>query len=958
MNNNRVISFLLAFVLLAACLPHSPALAAEEHGPEYGNYIPGSHIVRGAASVSVMLTGSKRDPKDPDAWKEEIRVFSFDPETGLAGTGEGREPGDEVKWVKWLEDGFGYTVQLLRPGKYELSGILYYVLDPANEQHAALLDELEAALDKADAKTQQTTGTNLYKWIQKRVKAKVPEDLAEVCRDPLNALLTGYASPEAYAPLLRAVMSLARIPTVVVDGKRRIKNDEITGTWAVCELDGKWLWTDPALDAGKTACFAKEESALRKDHTLSEEAEDYVQQYIRSNYVDVLMRDDLETAERLKLKNRNEGNFYSIAFIDGPLYSVGPGEPVTLRIYRNYDSPFSANDNAETIRYNILHNILWEKEIYDDRYHSFRRPWTNEPDFAKTEIKSGDVEILEYNEDLTRIVLRFKTPGRYRTWFSGDEYCVLDPEDPEQVEIGRLLDEARNIPRGESDRGTAKKLQDWEAAKLRYDYKAFRLIYDLYWNDDPNVVVDPSQENDNLMEASQDAFGAVVSGTAVCGGYSNLYTLLLRNAGIPAFQVTGYLTRSGMAHAWNILRMDGQWLYADPTWDDSGSSSSSRYFAGTLDQYRKHHAGDFAGEDSYVTGMFEESVYSTMRHRFDTRYAVKLEMPDMLRALPGDVSAYSFPSKDPPFYPIRTEISDDSIKYDFGKKKVNIAYSVHDARGEEIEAFDLDEHKMYTSDRRAGFTRFPKGQIVDLLMTNYLGPYKPTDKPFLSQEYVWSRTVLEETTYSYSVPMKRNEIRGYSEKSCRTWTYDMEMRKKAMSWDLEKDGTTLTVTARFDENGKTVRASVVLTPPSGGNSLGWETTKDGHVTSLRVDDGDDTYILTEMTDTWKQIRYEAYLRKMLRKYPAITENDPLPEGVHLYRFSKDSLVTTANTMFLFRPGLYNGDPIATTDELFIWDEDGHLQVNPDARDLNGAPISLKMGKTMDLSMATRILISD
>ena len=957
MNKKHLIALLMAFVLAAACLPCSPVLAAEEPGTQYGTYIPGSHIVRGAASVSVMLTGSKRNPQDPEAWKKEIRVFPFDPGTGLAVTGEGREPGDEVKWVKWLEDGFGYTVQLLQPGKYVLSGVPYYVLDPADERHTALLDELDAALQKADAKTQKATGTGLYKWILKRVKTKVPEEMADTCRDPLNALLTGYASPEAYAPLLRTVMSLARIPAVVVDGTRTVKKEEIAGTWAVCELDGKWLWTDPAPDAGKTDCFAKEESDMRKDHTLSGGAESFVAQYIRSNYMDVLMRDDLDTAERLIKQNRNEGNSHEIAFIDGPLYSVGPGEPVTLRIYSNYVRDLESED-PETDRYNILHNILCEKHIYNDQYHFFKGPWTNEPDFEKTEIKPEDVEILEYSKDLTRIVLRFKTPGLYKTWFLGDDYCVLDPEDPEQVEIGRLLDEARDIPRGETDRETAKKLQDWEASKLKYDRQAYKIIYGFYWDDSPIATVDMTRENFDLSEASQDAFGALASGTAVCGGYSNLYTLLLRNAGIPAFKVSGYLNSRKMGHAWNILRMDGEWLYADPTWDDSGRSSSGKYFAQTVDQYMKHHAGDFAGEDSFATDMFETSVYSTMRHRFDTRYAVRLEMPDMLRALPGDVSAYSFPEKDPAFYPITTEVSDDSIKYDFGNKKVNIAFSIHDARGEEIEAYDLDDKNMYTSDRRPDFDRFPKGQIVDLLMTDYLGPGKPAGKSSISQEYIWSRTVLEETNYSYSVPMKRNEIRGYSEKSRRTWTYDMDLRKKAMSWELEKDGTTLTVTAHFDENGKTVRASVLLTPPSGGNGLGWETTRDGRITSLRVDDGDDTYILTDMTDTWKQIRYEVYLRKLLRKYPAISENEPLPEGVRVYRFSKDILVTSADTMFMFRPGLYNGDPIATADELFFWDEDGRLQVNPDARDLNGTPIALEMGKTMDFSMATRILITD
>ena len=273
----RFICCILAILLLAACLP--PAFAAETPVKEYGVYIPGSHILRGESIVSVMLTGEKRNTNDPDAWKKEIRVFSFDGEKGVFETGEGSEPGDEVKWVKWLEDGYGYTVKLLRPGKYLLSGVPVYVMDMQEERQAALVEELDGALEKADAKTQAAMGTNLYKWIQKRVKAKLPADrpeLEDICTDPLNALLTGFAAPEAYAPLLRLVMSMAHIRTVVVDGKRLVKKEESEGTWAVCELDGKWLWADPALDAGKTAYFAKEEDAMRKDHTLSEGAELFV----------------------------------------------------------------------------------------------------------------------------------------------------------------------------------------------------------------------------------------------------------------------------------------------------------------------------------------------------------------------------------------------------------------------------------------------------------------------------------------------------------------------------------------------------------------------------------------------------------------------------------------------------------------------------------------------------------
>ena len=958
--NKRFISFFLVFALLAALLPAGFAAGAEETAGEYGNYITGPHIVRSAASVSVMLTGAPRDAKDPEAWKKEIRVFALDPDTGLFENGEGREPADETKWVQWRENGYGYTVQLLKPGKYMLSGVPYYVLDPAVESHAALLDELEATADKCHAKTEKTTGTNLYKWLQKRVKAKVPEELAEVCKDPLNALLTGYAAREAYAPLLCMILSLEKIRAIPVDGKKTAKDGETDWVWDVCELDGEWLYADPALDAGKASWFAKDEAAMRKDHILSEEAEIFVERFLRSAYIDVLLRGDNELEPRLRHANGNEGYSASILFIDGPLYSIGPSEAVTMHFYSTYDdSDFRPEAYGAGWKENVVSTYFYQRLDWNTQFKYFYDPLPkNEKDYFRSRdiVEGRDVEILAYDPEAGTVTAKFKTPGLYKFFREGDFFCVLDPDDPEQAEIARLLDEARGTVKGSTDRETAKLLQDWEASKLKYDYEAFRLIKK--WNyglDDPGANDVYTDEIGMQEDASQDAFSGLISGCAVCGGYSNLYSLLLRNAGIPAFQVGGYLRARNMGHAWNILRLDGQWLYADPTWDDVGKTSASRYFCGTYAQYVKHH-DEFGGKDTLVAELFENTVYEVMAHRFDTRYGVRLELPEVLRVLPGDVSGYPFPQKDPVFFKFaKFAIDDDHIEYGFGSNKVALASCKLNMRGESWETFDDDETRLVPQRKEY---RYFKGMIYELKVQDYPGNMKPDKKPSIRQEYVWARTVLEEAKLSYSVPMKRNEIKGYSEKSSRTFTYDPDMNKKAMSWELEKDGSILAVTARFDENGKTDRVSVLLTPPSGGNGIGWETDRAGRITSLRVDDGDDTYLLEDMTETWLQTRQEVYRRSVLRKYPALSDTEPLPEGVHLYRFSKDYLVTVDAYLYFNRPNMYGGEAIATKDELFIWDEEGHLQPNPDARDLNDRPISIQMGENMDLSMATQLLITE
>ncbi|MCR4865401.1 MAG: hypothetical protein K5921_00585 [Lachnospiraceae bacterium] len=76
------------------------------------------------------------------------------------------------------------------------------------------------------------------------------------------------------------------------------------------------------------------------------------------------------------------------------------------------------------------------------------------------------------------------------------------------------------------------------------------------------------------------AYGALVEDSyglknrAVCGGYAQAFQYLLQQAGIEAAYVTGYadsesgtLTEQG-SHAWNIVKLDGEWYEVDSCWDD------------------------------------------------------------------------------------------------------------------------------------------------------------------------------------------------------------------------------------------------------------------------------------------------------------------------------------------------------------------------------------------------------
>ena len=58
--------------------------------------------------------------------------------------------------------------------------------------------------------------------------------------------------------------------------------------------------------------------------------------------------------------------------------------------------------------------------------------------------------------------------------------------------------------------------------------------------------------------------------SAVCQGYSDLFTALCKNVGINAIVVKGYVKNAGkvmpLSHAWVAAELGGEWFLFDPTW--------------------------------------------------------------------------------------------------------------------------------------------------------------------------------------------------------------------------------------------------------------------------------------------------------------------------------------------------------------------------------------------------------
>ena len=860
-------------------------------------------IAAAPAKVSVLLCGAEGNGGQPD--------IRYDPQSAEEGlyAGPYAQAGTLPAQLTATEDGSVYTVTLTEPGRYLLNGEPFYVVAGSDESMAALQDELAEAAEKAEGKKQKQTAEKLYNWLVKRVRNVPAEEadgkMEQYGTDPVNCLLMGAALPETYADLYHLVLRYAGIESVIVSGTA----GDAPHRWVLCRLDGEWFHADPALDdikdkSGKKY-FALDSGKIARDHALSEDSAAFIRNMVEPLLLDAFMDGNKALQSRLELKSTKEGWFFEEYEFVGKNYSLGPGEPVTVRRFRNFRD--NSNDEGQP-DWIIAANMVSAYYPWDETNQTFLNFYTS-PEIPSEE----DINVLSISEDRTSVTVSFNKPGLYMA----GNYCyyVLDPEDPRQVEVARKLDEALASCRGETDRETAWNLYRWEASQLTYDYAVYKRIL--------------KHEDDETDCYAQDPVASLIRGQSVCGGYSNLYTMLLNSAGIPARQLVGKRNvLEYIYHAWNMARLDGEWVYFDLTWDDYGKSASNAYFAVSYEKISKDHIP--VESDAFLKATVLTGIYDELLSCFYRDWKPKESLPAFLRMLPADAKGYGFPSVMPKFFNQKLTLTETGFEVNPGRTIMSSGALVMNKWG----AKDYDNSFGTSVWKDFPYSAWIPGirdKIVRFTLADYdMNRPLPVNKPFIDQSVEMAKGVVEYEEYNYHVPLKKNEIRGYNEHSYRTWTWDADKKPLAAGWTLVNDTETLTVTAFFDGDGKT-RGWQITRVPLAGNELSWAMDRDGRITLLRCEQDGKIRTLADRTDVCLQNRYSVLWEIAADHYPELADDPSLTEnGVRVYGLS-------SNDQRLYGPD----NVFASRDDLFVLSPDGRPEINPDARDLNGDPLKLE-----------------
>lgn len=219
-------------------------------------------------------------------------------------------------------------------------------------------------------------------------------------------------------------------------------------------------------------------------------------------------------------------------------------------------------DDIKTIYYTVLN------EGWDDFTFYCRSEYKNCADDVR---KVADDS--EYVSLINNYVSPFNSYKKYNTLVTGNKEVYLSIDKvytEEQTEY--LLNYFNNV------------ISNLKINKNNITKEDIRIIHHYLLN---YISYDDDYIKTN-NEGSTTAYGAITTNKAICGGYTDAFSIAMDILNIPNFKV------SSEEHIWNVIYFNNSWYHVDVTWDDDeiNKNNINNFFMISTDTLLKKDKND------------------------------------------------------------------------------------------------------------------------------------------------------------------------------------------------------------------------------------------------------------------------------------------------------------------------------------------------------------------------------
>ena len=226
---------------------------------------------------------------------------------------------------------------------------------------------------------------------------------------------------------------------------------------------------------------------------------------------------------------------YKAPVPEGGLEPNATGAPVTLKQKK---APVLDGSGTWSISVGSGYGTPLEAIVYlsmKDYSSSYTTIWRKEYSSCPSQVSC--CKIVSGGEYELAVFVKTTTTGN-GYWLGSVRFTIKD--DASHTSLTEKVDEVVRQCTASSKWQTAVNLHDWLVTHVYYD-----LTYSYYGAD------------------------MILRGYGVCDGYSKAFLMMCKQAGISVYRVTN------ANHAWNVLKLDGEWYFIDCTWDDPAGQSEA-----------------------------------------------------------------------------------------------------------------------------------------------------------------------------------------------------------------------------------------------------------------------------------------------------------------------------------------------------------------------------------------------